>query len=114
MPAAPLALHVLSGAVSLRAADRAEVVRSGDLIVLESAVNHEVEVLLAPLTANGEYILSQRMCHALEASARKYGRTHLDFLRAKARKAGARVKTLLLEGVPDGRSSAQAGRGRWT
>jgi hypothetical protein len=38
VPAGPLALHALSGAVSLRAAERAEVVRSGDLIVLESAV----------------------------------------------------------------------------
>ena len=57
--------------------------------MLESAVNHEVEVLLAPqgFTANGEYVFSQRTCHALAASAQKYGRTHLDFLRAKARKA---------------------------
>ncbi len=37
----------------------------------------------------------------LEASARKYGQMDLDSRRAKARKAGARVKTLLLEGVAD-------------
>ena len=41
----PLTLHVLSGSVAFRAGDRAEEVGSGELIVLESAIGHEVEAL---------------------------------------------------------------------
>jgi quercetin dioxygenase-like cupin family protein len=43
--AGPLTFHVLTGSVTFRAADRVERVGSGDLIVLESAVAHEVEAL---------------------------------------------------------------------
>jgi quercetin dioxygenase-like cupin family protein len=43
--AGPLTLHVLSGSVSFRAAGRTERVAPGELIVLESAVEHEVEAL---------------------------------------------------------------------
>lgn len=43
--AGPLTLHVLSGSVSFRAAGRTETVAPGELIVLESAVEHEVEAL---------------------------------------------------------------------
>jgi quercetin dioxygenase-like cupin family protein len=43
--AGPLTFHVLTGSVTFRAADRAERVRSGELIVLEPAVAHEVEAL---------------------------------------------------------------------
>jgi quercetin dioxygenase-like cupin family protein len=43
--AGPLTLHVLSGSVSFRTPDRVEQVRSGELIVLESAVEHDVEAL---------------------------------------------------------------------
>jgi quercetin dioxygenase-like cupin family protein len=43
--AGPLTLHVLSGSVTFRAGDRAETLASGELIVLESAIAHEVEAL---------------------------------------------------------------------
>ena len=44
--AGPLTLHVLSGSVTFRAGNRAETLGPGGLIVLESAVEHQVE---APL-----------------------------------------------------------------
>lgn len=75
-------------AVAMAKADRAEL-----LLVHVSAPQ--------VLTADGEYMFSQKMYDHLDASARKYGQAHLGSLRAKARKAGARVKTLLLEGVAD-------------
>ena len=43
--AGPLTFHVLSGSVTFRAGARAERLGSGELIVLESAVAHEVEAL---------------------------------------------------------------------
>jgi quercetin dioxygenase-like cupin family protein len=43
--AGPLTLHVLSGSVAFRAGDRTEEVGSGELIVLESAIGHEIEAL---------------------------------------------------------------------
>jgi quercetin dioxygenase-like cupin family protein len=41
--AGPLTFHVLSGSVTFRAGDRTETLGSGELIVLESAIAHEVE-----------------------------------------------------------------------
>lgn len=43
--AGPLTLHVLSGAVAFRRGERAETLASGELVVLESAIEHEVEAL---------------------------------------------------------------------
>ena len=43
--AGPLTFHVLSGAVTFRAGVRVESLESGELIVLESAVAHDVEAL---------------------------------------------------------------------
>ena len=43
--AGPLTLHILSGAVSFRVSGRAETIVSGELVVLESTVEHEVEAL---------------------------------------------------------------------
>jgi quercetin dioxygenase-like cupin family protein len=43
--AGPLTFHVLSGSVTFQAGDHAERLGSGELIVLESAVAHEVEAL---------------------------------------------------------------------
>jgi quercetin dioxygenase-like cupin family protein len=43
--AGPLTLHVLSGSVTFRAGDREETLTSGELIVLESAIEHQVEAL---------------------------------------------------------------------
>jgi quercetin dioxygenase-like cupin family protein len=43
--AGPLTLHVLSGSMAFRAGDRTEEIGSGELIVLESAIGHELEAL---------------------------------------------------------------------
>ena len=43
--AGPLTLQVLSGLVAFRAGDRTEEVGTGEVIVLESAIGHEVEAL---------------------------------------------------------------------
>jgi len=43
--AGPLTLQVLSGLVAFRAGDRTEEVGTGEIIVLESAIGHEVEAL---------------------------------------------------------------------
>lgn len=43
--AGPLTFHVLSGSVTFRAGARVERLGSGELIVLESTVAHEVEAL---------------------------------------------------------------------
>jgi len=43
--AGPLTLHVLSGSVAFRAGDRTEEVGAGELIVLESAIGHDIEAL---------------------------------------------------------------------
>jgi len=43
--AGPLTLHVLSGSVAFRVGDHTEEVGAGELIVLESAIGHEVEAL---------------------------------------------------------------------
>lgn len=43
--AGPLTFHVLSGSVAFRAGDRAETLGPGELVVLESAIRHEVEAL---------------------------------------------------------------------
>jgi quercetin dioxygenase-like cupin family protein len=43
--AGPLILHVLSGSMAFRAGDRTEEIVSGELIVLESAIGHELEAL---------------------------------------------------------------------
>jgi quercetin dioxygenase-like cupin family protein len=44
-PPGPLTFHVLSGSVTFRTGGRAETLRSGELVVLESAIEHEVEAL---------------------------------------------------------------------
>jgi quercetin dioxygenase-like cupin family protein len=44
--AGPLTLHILSGSsVAFRTGDRMDTLGSGELIVLESAIEHEVEAL---------------------------------------------------------------------
>lgn len=43
--AGPLTFHVLTGSVTFRAGARVETLEAGELIVLESAVAHEVEAL---------------------------------------------------------------------
>ena len=43
--AGPLTLHVLSGSLTFRTGDRMDKLGAGELIVLESAIDHEVEAL---------------------------------------------------------------------
>jgi quercetin dioxygenase-like cupin family protein len=43
--AGPLSLHVLSGSVTFRTRDRADMLGAGELIVLEAAIDHEVAAL---------------------------------------------------------------------
>jgi quercetin dioxygenase-like cupin family protein len=43
--AGPLTFHVLTGAVMFRSGERAETLRSGELVALDAAIAHEVEAL---------------------------------------------------------------------
>jgi quercetin dioxygenase-like cupin family protein len=59
----PMVLHVLSGSVIFRAGSRAETAGSGELIVLESAIEHEVEATedsACLLTLGGRFHPGQR------------------------------------------------------
>lgn len=61
--AGPLVLHVLSGSVIFRTGSRTETVRDGELIVLESAIEHEVEAVedtACLLTLGGQFHPGQR------------------------------------------------------
>jgi nucleotide-binding universal stress UspA family protein len=58
-----------------------------------------VHVLAPPLPIAGEGYISPSVYEDLEASSQKYAQKRLSALQAKARKAGARAATLLLEGV---------------
>jgi nucleotide-binding universal stress UspA family protein len=58
-----------------------------------------VHVLAPPMPIAGEGYISPSVYEDLEASSRGYAQKRLGALQAKARKAGARASTLLLEGV---------------
>ena len=75
-------------AVSMAKDDRAEL-----LLV-------HVRAPQVPMAGDG-YIMSAQLYNDIEAAAEKYGQKHLSALQARARKAGARAKTLLLRGMPD-------------
>jgi nucleotide-binding universal stress UspA family protein len=55
--------------------------------------------------------VSPKVYEDMASAARAYGQKHLDALVRKARKAGTRARSLLLEGVPHQRI-AQAARSR--
>jgi nucleotide-binding universal stress UspA family protein len=57
-----------------------------------------VEMAKANLVGDG--YVSPKIYEDLEASARAWGQKQLNRLLAKARKAGARAKGMLMEGVP--------------
>ncbi len=59
-----------------------------------------VHVLAPAVPLVGDGYVTPKVYEDLEASARAWGRKRLDQLLAKARKARARAKGLLLEGVP--------------
>ena len=79
-----------SGAAIARAVAKAKADRAQLLLV---------HVLAPPIPIAGEGYISPKVYDDLEASARKYGQKHLGALQAKARKAGVKAVTLLLDGV---------------
>lgn len=81
----PASRAAFKRAVSMAKADRAQLLL--------------VHVLAPPLPIAGEGYISPNVYDDLENSARKYAQTHLSALQAKARKAGVKAVTLLLEGV---------------
>lgn len=58
-----------------------------------------VHVLAPPLPIAGEGYVSTKVYEDLEASARAYGRKRLTALETRARKAGVKAVTVLLDGV---------------
>ncbi len=60
-----------------------------------------VHVLAPPMPIGGEGYVAPQVYEDLEASARQYGEKRLAALQTKARKSGARVTGMLLEGVAD-------------
>jgi len=83
---------------------------------VDMAKGNRAELLLVhvlspslPIVADG--YVSPQVYEDMASSARAYGKKHLDALVGKAKRAGARVKGLLLEGVPHERI-AQAARSR--
>ena len=87
----------LARAVELAKANRAELVLA------------HVMTPYVPIT--GEGYMPPRLWAEMEASTRAHARKQIDALAARAKKAGARVKTLLLEGVPHERI-ARAAKGQ--
>jgi len=85
-------------------------------LAVDMAKGNRAELLLVhvlspslPIVADG--YVSPQVYEDMASSARAYGKKHLDALVGKAKRAGARVKGLLLEGVPHERI-AQAARSR--
>jgi nucleotide-binding universal stress UspA family protein len=91
-----------SGAAFKRAVEMAKADRA------ELTVVH-VRGAAIPLMADG--YVSPKMYDDMEAAERAYAQKHLDAIVAKARKAGARAKGLLVAGVAHERI-AQAARAR--
>jgi nucleotide-binding universal stress UspA family protein len=60
-----------------------------------------VHVLALPMPMGGDSYVAPQVYEDLEASARQYGEKRLAALQTKARKSGARVTGMLLEGVAD-------------
>jgi nucleotide-binding universal stress UspA family protein len=91
-----------SSAAFKRAVDVAKVNRAELLLV-------HVLPSVVPVMTDG--YVSPKVYEDLEAATRADGQKHLDTLVRRARQAGARAKSLLLEGVPHERI-AQAARGK--
>jgi nucleotide-binding universal stress UspA family protein len=70
-----------------------------------------VHVLTPAVPLVGDGYVSPKVYEDMASAARAYGQKHLDALVRKARKAGTRARSLLLEGVPHERI-AQAARSR--
>ena len=89
-------------------ASRAAFARAVDL-----ARDNRAELVLAHVIAPyvplaGEGYMPPRLWEEMDASTKAYARKNIDALAARAKKAGVRVKTLLLEGLPHERIAAAA------
>jgi nucleotide-binding universal stress UspA family protein len=80
-----------SGAAFRKALDLAKTSKAELLVV---------HVLAPTVPMVGDGYVSPEVYEDLVASARAYGKKNLDALVAKAKKAGVRAKSLLLEGAP--------------
>ena len=84
---------------------------------LELAKTSKAELLIVHVLAStvpmvGDGYVSPQVYEDLAVSARAYGKKNLDALVAKAKKAGVRAKSLLLEGVPHEQIARTARRQR--
>jgi nucleotide-binding universal stress UspA family protein len=91
-----------SSAAFKRAVDMAKANRAELLLV---------HVMTPAIPMMGDGYVSPQLYEDMEAAARAYSQKHLNALVGRAKKAGARVKALLLEGIPHERI-AQAARSR--
>ena len=92
-----------SGAAFTKAVDLAKT-NKAELLV--------VHVLAPAMPMVGDGYVSPQVYEDLAASARAYGKKNLDALVAKAKKAGVRAKSILLEGVPHEQIARTARRQR--
>jgi nucleotide-binding universal stress UspA family protein len=84
---------------------------------VETAKANRAELLLVNVITSsfppiGDGYISPKVYAEMEASARAYARKHLDAQLAKAKRAGARVRGLILEGLPHDRIVQVARRKR--
>jgi nucleotide-binding universal stress UspA family protein len=92
-----------SGAAFAKAVDLAKT-NKAELLV--------VHVLAPTVPMVGDGYVSPQVYEDLASSARNYGKKNLDALVAKAKKAGVRAKSALLEGVPHEQIARMARRQR--
>jgi universal stress protein A len=92
-----------SGAAFRKALDLAKTSKAELLVV---------HVLAPTVPMVGDGYVSPEVYEDLAASARAYGKKNLDALVAKAKKAGVRAKSVLLEGVPHEQIARTARRQR--
>jgi nucleotide-binding universal stress UspA family protein len=92
-----------SGAAFKKALDLAKASKAELLVV---------RVLAPTVPMVGDAYVSPEVYEDLAASARAHGKKNLDALVAKAKKAGVRAKSVLLEGVPHEQIARTARRQR--
>ena len=83
-----------------------------DLAKTNKAELQVVHVLAPAMSMVGDGYVSPQVYEDLAASARAYGKKNLDALVAKAKKAGVRAKSILLEGMPHEQIARTARRQR--
>ena len=93
-------------------ASRAAFAKAVDLAKMNKAELLVVHVLAPTVPMVGDGYVSPQVYEDLALSARNYGKKNLDALVAKAKKAGVRAKSVLLEGVPHEQIARMARRQR--